>query len=139
MSSGKTDEVKGRIKEAAGVLTGNDKLRGGRQDRPGGRQGQASRGESHRQSRASREKSVRVNVQQHFYRAHPMAKKLKQPADKQQPQVPTQREAAVEQDRQAVKQQECDNPTEVLKRALRSDHSQDADRHNKTRHVQSEK
>ena len=27
MSSGKTDEVKGRIKEAAGVLTGNDKLR----------------------------------------------------------------------------------------------------------------
>jgi uncharacterized protein YjbJ (UPF0337 family) len=25
--SGKTDEVKGRIKEAAGTLTGNDKLR----------------------------------------------------------------------------------------------------------------
>jgi uncharacterized protein YjbJ (UPF0337 family) len=25
--SGKTDEVKGKIKEAAGVLTGNDKLR----------------------------------------------------------------------------------------------------------------
>lgn len=25
--SGKTDEVKGRIKEAAGMLTGNDKLR----------------------------------------------------------------------------------------------------------------
>lgn len=25
--SGKSDEVKGRIKEAAGVLTGNDKLR----------------------------------------------------------------------------------------------------------------
>ncbi len=25
--SGKTDKVKGRIKEAAGVLTGNDKLR----------------------------------------------------------------------------------------------------------------
>ena len=25
--SGKTDEVKGRIKEAAGVLIGNDKLR----------------------------------------------------------------------------------------------------------------
>jgi len=25
--SGKTDEVKGRIKEAAGVLTGNDELR----------------------------------------------------------------------------------------------------------------
>ena len=24
---GKTDEVKGRIKEAAGILTGNDKLR----------------------------------------------------------------------------------------------------------------
>ncbi len=26
--SGKTDVVKGRIEEAAGVLTGNDKLRG---------------------------------------------------------------------------------------------------------------
>lgn len=25
--SGKTDEIKGRIKEAAGALTGNDKLR----------------------------------------------------------------------------------------------------------------
>ena len=25
--SGKTDEVKGRVKEAAGALTGNDKLR----------------------------------------------------------------------------------------------------------------
>ena len=25
--SGKTDEVKGRIKEAAGILTGNEKLR----------------------------------------------------------------------------------------------------------------
>jgi uncharacterized protein YjbJ (UPF0337 family) len=25
--SGKTDEVKGKIKEAAGVLTGNDRLR----------------------------------------------------------------------------------------------------------------
>ena len=25
--SGKTDEVKGRLKEAAGALTGNDKLR----------------------------------------------------------------------------------------------------------------
>lgn len=25
--SGKTDEVKGRLKEATGVLTGNDKLR----------------------------------------------------------------------------------------------------------------
>ena len=40
---GKTDEVKGRIKEAAGALTGNDKLREEGQDRPGGRQGQASR------------------------------------------------------------------------------------------------
>ena len=36
--SGKTDVVKGRIKEAAGVLTGNDRLRG-RKGRPSGWQG----------------------------------------------------------------------------------------------------
>jgi len=36
--SGKTDEVKGRIKEAAGVLTGNDKLRAeGRTDQAVGK------------------------------------------------------------------------------------------------------
>ena len=35
---GKVDVVKGRIKEAVGVLTGNDELRG-RKGRPGGRQG----------------------------------------------------------------------------------------------------
>jgi uncharacterized protein YjbJ (UPF0337 family) len=27
MASGKTDEMKGRVKEAAGALTGNDKLK----------------------------------------------------------------------------------------------------------------
>jgi uncharacterized protein YjbJ (UPF0337 family) len=27
MASGKTDELKGRVKEAAGALTGNDKLK----------------------------------------------------------------------------------------------------------------
>jgi uncharacterized protein YjbJ (UPF0337 family) len=27
MTSGKTDELKGRVKEAAGALTGNDKLK----------------------------------------------------------------------------------------------------------------
>ena len=64
--SGKTDEVKGRIKEAAGALTGNDKLRAeGKTDQAVG--------------------------------------KVKQVAEK------------------AV------------------DHSQDADRHNKTRHVHSQK
>jgi len=39
---GKTDEVKGRIKEAAGVLTGNDKLReAGRVDQAVGKVEQA--------------------------------------------------------------------------------------------------
>ena len=32
---GKTDVVKGRIKEAAGTLTGSDKLRGRKTDRVG--------------------------------------------------------------------------------------------------------
>ena len=41
--SGKTDEVKGRIKEAAGVLTGNDKLREeGRADQAVGKTKQAA-------------------------------------------------------------------------------------------------
>lgn len=40
--SGKTDEVKGRIKEAAGVLTGNDKLRAeGKTDQAVGKAEQA--------------------------------------------------------------------------------------------------
>ena len=40
--SGKTDVVKGRIKEAAGALTGNDKLRAeGRADQAVGRTKQA--------------------------------------------------------------------------------------------------
>ncbi len=39
---GKTDEVKGRIKEAAGALTGNDKLREeGKTDQAVGRAEQA--------------------------------------------------------------------------------------------------
>jgi len=59
--SGKTDVVKGRLKEAAGALTGNDPSRGG-QDRPGDRRGQASRREGHRQGQASREKSARVKL-----------------------------------------------------------------------------
>lgn len=41
--SGKTDVVKGRIKEAAGALTGNDKLREeGRADQAVGRTKQAA-------------------------------------------------------------------------------------------------
>jgi len=41
--SGKTDVVKGRIKEATGVLTGNDKLRAkGRTDQAVGRVKQAA-------------------------------------------------------------------------------------------------
>ena len=40
--SGKTDEVKGRIKEAAGALTGNDKLRAeGKTDQAVGKAEQA--------------------------------------------------------------------------------------------------
>lgn len=38
MSSGKTDEVKGRVKEAAGVLTGDKKLqREGKADQAAGK------------------------------------------------------------------------------------------------------
>ncbi|HLA83286.1 MAG TPA: CsbD family protein [Thermoguttaceae bacterium] len=41
--SGKTDVVKGRIKEAAGALTGNDKLRAeGKADQAVGRAKQAA-------------------------------------------------------------------------------------------------
>jgi uncharacterized protein YjbJ (UPF0337 family) len=40
--SGKTDEVKGKIKEAAGALTGNDKLREeGKTDQVAGKTKQA--------------------------------------------------------------------------------------------------
>ena len=40
---GKTDVVKGKIKEAAGVLTGNDKLReAGKTDQAGGKVKQAA-------------------------------------------------------------------------------------------------
>jgi uncharacterized protein YjbJ (UPF0337 family) len=42
--SGKTDVVKGRIKEAAGALTGNDKLREeGKADQAVGKSKQAAR------------------------------------------------------------------------------------------------
>lgn len=38
MGSGKSDELKGRLKEAAGVLTGDDKLkREGKVDQAGGK------------------------------------------------------------------------------------------------------
>lgn len=38
MASGKSDEVKGRVKEAAGVLTGDKKLkRKGKADQAGGK------------------------------------------------------------------------------------------------------
>lgn len=41
--SGKTDEVKGRIKEAAGALTGNDRLRDeGKADQAVGKTKQAA-------------------------------------------------------------------------------------------------
>ncbi len=51
---GKTDVVKGRIKEAAGVLTGNDKLR------EEGKTDQASCPRGNRQGQASHKKSVQV-------------------------------------------------------------------------------
>jgi len=42
MTSGKSDEAKGRVKEAAGVLTGNKKLeREGKTDQVGGKLKQA--------------------------------------------------------------------------------------------------
>ena len=59
---GKTDVVKGRIKEAAGALTGNDKLRERRKDRPGSREGQAGRPEGRRHGKESREKSDRAKA-----------------------------------------------------------------------------
>ena len=49
MSSGKSDELKGRVKEAAGALTGDAKLKRTGEDRPGCRKDQAEGGESHRQ------------------------------------------------------------------------------------------
>lgn len=43
MASGKTDEVKGRVKEAAGVLTGDEKLkRKGKADQSAGKLKQAA-------------------------------------------------------------------------------------------------
>jgi hypothetical protein len=75
----------------------------------------------------------------HFIRRHPMDKKQKQPAG-QQHQAAVQPEAVGEQDRQASQQQDHDNHAEAPKRApSANDQSQDADRHSKTRHVQSQK
>jgi len=72
----------------------------------------------------------------HFLRRYPMKKKQKQPAGQQQAQP----EAAVELDRQAAQQEDHDNQKEAPKQATPAhDHSQDADRHSRTRHVQSEK
>ncbi len=74
----------------------------------------------------------------HFIRRHPMGKK--QPAGQQQHQAAAQPEATVEQDRQAAQQQDHDNHEEAPKHATSAlDHSQDADRHSKTRHVHSQK
>lgn len=43
MTSGKTDEAKGRVKEAAGVLTGDEKLKGeGKADQAAGKIKQAA-------------------------------------------------------------------------------------------------
>jgi len=59
--SGKTDVVKGRIKEAAGALTGNDELRAeGKTDQAIGKVKQVA--ENAVQGRASREKSARVKL-----------------------------------------------------------------------------
>jgi len=65
-----------------------------------------------------------------------MAKKQKQPGD----QAAAQPEAAVERDRQAAQQQDQDSHEEAPKEiASADDKSQDADRHSKTRHVDSQK
>jgi hypothetical protein len=69
-----------------------------------------------------------------------MGKKQKQLAGRQQPQAAAPPEAVVELDRQAPPQQDRDNHEAGPKHATSAhDHSQDADRHNKTRHVQSQK
>jgi len=69
-----------------------------------------------------------------------MVEQQKQPAGQQQHQAVAQPEATVEKDRQAAQQHDHDNLEEAPKLAPAThDHSQDADRHSKTRHVQSEK
>lgn len=56
MMSGKTDVVKGRIKEAAGVLTGNDKLRRkGKKDQAVGKGKQAADKALHNAKQAEKE------------------------------------------------------------------------------------
>ncbi len=62
----------------------------------------------------------------------------KQPAS-QQHHPASQPEAAVEQDRQEAQQQDHGNYEEAPKHGSAHDHSQDADRHSKTRHVHSQK
>jgi len=69
-----------------------------------------------------------------------MGKKRKQPAGQQQDKSAAQPEAAVEQDRQTAQQQDQDKQEKALKDATSvNDHSQDADRHSKTRHEHSQK
>ena len=52
MTSGKIDEMKGRVKEAAGALTGNKKLKEG-EGRPGCWKDQAGSRESPKEDRGS--------------------------------------------------------------------------------------
>ena len=61
---GKTDVVKGRIKEAAGALTGNDKLREEGKTEQARREGRAGRPEDRRYGKESRETSGRVSPYQ---------------------------------------------------------------------------
>jgi ABC-type uncharacterized transport system involved in gliding motility auxiliary subunit len=70
-----------------------------------------------------------------FSQGHPMVKK--QPAS-QQHHPDTQPEAAVEQGRQAAQQQDHGDHEEAPKHCTAHDHSQDADRYSKTRHVHSQ-
>jgi len=65
-----------------------------------------------------------------------MEKKQKQPGD----QLAAKPEAAVVQDRQSAQQQDQDSHEEAPKEAASADdQSQDADRHGKIRHVDSQK
>ena len=52
--TGKSDEAKGRVKEAAGAITDNDQPAPRREDRSSGRQSQTSRGKSRRQGEGCR-------------------------------------------------------------------------------------
>jgi len=76
----------------------------------------------------------------HLLRRHPMKKQQKQPTGQPQDQAAVQPVAEVEQDRQAAQQQDRSNHEKTPKQSTSaSDHSQDADRHSKTKHVHSQK